>query len=108
MLTFNYLPFHCFVQVINEIWYLRRRIIALPGNQISVIPCTKWWNDERLKVSDCFVGKCSFLKIRLHYVLNTVLYSCVCLFDEVAVLSNVSIDDSNWSILIVKPHLLLH
>ena len=37
---FNCLSFHCFVQVNNEIWYLRKLIIALPGYQISLITCT--------------------------------------------------------------------
>ena len=36
MLTFDHSSFHHFVQEVNEIWYLRRLILALPGYQMSL------------------------------------------------------------------------
>ena len=50
MLTFNWSPFHHFIQEADEIWYPGRVIIKLLGYQISLTSCTKWWNDEQLKV----------------------------------------------------------
>ena len=42
---------HNFVQEVSEIWYPGRAIINLLSYQILFAFCTKWWNDEQLKVS---------------------------------------------------------
>ena len=68
--NFNQMLFCHFVQKVNEIWYPGRAvIIKLLRYQIPLTSCTKWWNDEWLKVSvwsKLFKRKCPFLKMRSH------------------------------------------
>ena len=50
-LTFILLLFRHFVQEVNEIWYPGRASINLLRYQILLASCTKWPNNERLKIS---------------------------------------------------------
>ena len=63
MLTFNGLSFCHFVQEVNDIWYLRRLIIALPGYQISLTSCT-------YKIVECQA-------IRFNYLIKIIWWESV-------------------------------
>ena len=68
MLAFNCSPFHHSVQEVNEIWYPGRAIIRLPSYQISLTSCTKWRNDDQLKVSIWSKLFCRKLSLFENYV----------------------------------------
>ena len=50
-LTFSLLSFNHFVHKVNEVWYLKNLIIALPRYQISLTSCITWRNGKRLNMS---------------------------------------------------------
>ena len=71
MIQFSRLPFHYFVQEVNEIWYPGRTIINLLRYQILLTSCTKWWYTNQLKIcvsSKLFHGKASLLENQVEII----------------------------------------